>query len=393
MKIRIGILLFLLLSVLSCAAMAEEAQDITAQCAITRDGRKLRAPEMQDRDYRTYFAMGARSNVEFTAEEDISGVFVQFHDHCTECAVQVPAGDDWREITVLQEPYLTQWVPLPEGTRSFRLHNNTGSRVYLNEVTVYGSGDQPKAVHTWRSLTSADLMLLVAHPDDELLWFGGLLPTYAGERKLDVQVVYFCPTSPMRRLELLDGLWTCGVTAYPGFLMLRDSFTSTLRDMYRVWDQGTVWRGVTRVIRQYRPKVLVTQDFNGEYGHGAHRAAADSAVQCIQLAADETAFPDSAEAWGTWQVQKLYIHLYEERQLHLDWHQPLSSFGGKDAYEVAVEALACHKSQVKRGWEMTDGGEKDNSLFGLYFTAVGDDVAGNDLMEHIDLDRDGGMDD
>lgn len=34
---------------------------------------------------------------------------------------------------------------------------------------------------------------------------------------------------------------------------------------------------------------------------------------------------------------------------------------------------------------MEEGGETDNSLFGLCFSAVGEDVLRNDLMEHIAL--------
>ena len=42
----------------------------------------------------------------------------------------------------------------------------------------------------------------MAHPDDELLWFGGALPTYAGERGMAVQVMYMACNSYLRRLEL-----------------------------------------------------------------------------------------------------------------------------------------------------------------------------------------------
>ena len=48
------------------------------------------------------------------------------------------------------------------------------------------------------------------------------------------------------------------------------------------------------------------------------------------------------------------------------------------------EAMLCHKSQVKHGWQVEDGGENDNSLFGLYFTCVGPDEAKNDFLEHIE---------
>ena len=55
-----------------------------------------------------------------------------------------------------------------------------------------------------------------------------------------------------------------------------------------------------------------------------------------------------------------------------------------DGEDVAQEAMLCHKSQVKHGWQVEDGGENDNSLFGLYFTCVGPDEAKNDFLEHIE---------
>ena len=62
---------------------------------------------------------------------------------------------------------------------------------------------------------------------------------------------------------------------------------------------------------------------------------------------------------------------------------PLVSFDGKDGETIATEALACHVSQMKHGWAMEEGGDNDNTLFGLYATTVGPDVLGNDLMENI----------
>lgn len=140
---------------------------------------------------------------------------------------------------------------------------------------------------------------------------------------------------------------------------------------------------MTGFVRRYKPDVLVTQDFNGEYGHGAHRATADAAVKAVTYAANAQKYPDSAAAYGTWSVSKVYVHLYAEQQLKLDWHVPLTAFDGKDGETIAAEALACHVSQMKHGWAMEEGGDNDNTLFGLYATTVGPDVLGNDLMENI----------
>ncbi len=45
-----------------------------------------------------------------------------------------------------------------------------------------------------------DMILIAGHPDDELLWFGGLLPYYAGELKKSVLFITAAMTRTIRRL-------------------------------------------------------------------------------------------------------------------------------------------------------------------------------------------------
>ena len=259
--------------------------------------------------------------------------------------------------------------------------------MYVAEINVFGPGDKPKKEPVWEDCGQCDLMLITAHPDDELLWFGGLLPVYAGERGLAVQVVCLVPTTPQRRLELLDGLWHCGVTAYPAFGGLKDARAKTLKEQYAVWGRDTVWKKTTEMIRKYKPSVLVTHDLDGEYGHGAHQAAADGAVHGAEMAANEKRFPESFRKYGAWQVAKVYVHLYSKNKIKLDWDQPLGAFGGLTGLQVAAQALDLHKSQVAAGWSMRRAENYDNKVFGLYATLVGEDEAGNDLMEHIPAGR------
>lgn len=382
MKKLAGVALTLVLVLLVALAQAEPAKDISKQCKLTLDGKRFNATKMLDRKYTTYTKIAKGKGVVIDASEPLSGLFLQFFDRATPVAIQVEQDGAW--VTVTEGGvHLTDWFALPAGTRRARVLNLSKSRLFLAELTVYGAGDRPANAASWHDCDKADLMLLAAHPDDELLWFGGLLPTYAGERGLNVQVVYAVKSTPQRRLELLDGLWHCGVTAYPAFLGFADARAKTKETMYRRWGKNKVFAGLTDVIRHYRPEVLVTQDFGGEYGHGAHRVVADAAVQCVGFAADASKYRDGEHS-APWQVKKLYIHLYDQHQVRMDWHIPLAAFGGKDSMTVATEALDCHASQVRNGWAMTEGGEMDNTLFGLYFTTVGPDERGDDLMEHID---------
>jgi len=141
---------------------------------------------------------------------------------------------------------------------------------------------------------------------------------------------------------------------------------------------------VTEWIRRFKPSVLLTHDINGEYGHGAHRVCADAVMHCLSLAANEKKFPGSAKEYGVWDVPKCYIHLYPENVLDMDWRQPLNAFGGKTSFEVAEEGFAKHISQQVTRYKVEDSGPWDCSLFGLYRSLVGEDLAKDDFFEHID---------
>ena len=375
----------LILLLCTAFAFAEEAQDISAACSATTSGTMRDTSALFDRAYKTKYTLRPGGVLEFASDEAISGVYLQYFEVPYTCDIRVQQNGEW--VTVASTgPYLSDWVPLPEGTNAVQLVNASRDKIYLSELTLFGAGDRPAYVPQWETLADCDLMLVVAHPDDEHLWFGGLLPTYACERGLDVQVVYVVPTTARRKLELLDGLWHVGVTAYPVFLNMPDLNGRTLSGQYEHWSANTLNGRLVRAIRQYKPEVLVTHDFKGEYGHGAHKAAADAASKSILLAANPKKFTASAEDYGVWTVSKMYVHLYAENPIQLDWTQPLNAFGGKDGLTVATEGLACHVSQVNSGWTMEDSIKYDNSKFGLYYTTVGPDVLCNDFMENIPLD-------
>ena len=80
-------------------------------------------------------------------------------------------------------------------------------------------------------------------------------------------------------------------------------------------------------IRRYRPDVVVSHDVNGEYGHGAHRVCADVALYCVQNCMRLDVESESAAEYGLWTVQKLYLHLYGDDPLELDWNRSPRSAG------------------------------------------------------------------
>ena len=60
---------------------------------------------------------------------------------------------------------------------------------------------------------------------------------------------------------------------------------------------------LVRVIREFRPQVLITYDENGGYPHPDHIRTHAVSLEAYRAAADATRYPDAGAAW---QVDKLY---------------------------------------------------------------------------------------
>ncbi len=379
----------------SLSATAEEtreAEEITRLCTIVPATGKKNFKKCLDNSYKTYWRSGGGKGAVITVTvpegQFASGVWFQWYDHPHAAALQVQDENGvWTECDHSDGLYLSDYLELPELTTHFRIANASGvsSPFPLAELHIFGAGTRSRKAQVWEPpAEKADLMIVVAHPDDEVLWMGGMMPTYAGEQGKSCQVCMMVPTLPRRRLELLDCLWTCGVRNYPVWGRFRDTFSYSLTKQYKSWGKNNVWKLITGWIRRFRPDVLVTHDFGGEYGHGAHRVCADAVSHCLSAAANEKKYTDSAKEYGTWDVPKCYIHLYSENVIDLDWRIPLEAFDGKTSFEVAEEGFRCHISQQNTDYHVEDSGPWDNSLFGLYRSLVGEDVQKNDLFENLE---------
>lgn len=381
-----------LLLMLSAACALGEARDISAQCAFSgkpREGLKA----LTDGSYVSSWLSegGKRATLEIAAPEGetIGAVYVQFFR--TGCAFDVQIRDEqeeWRTAASCPTDYLAGYAVLPEGAQRVRIvPRQRNERLNIAQLHVLTPGEAPAWVQRWEApLGKADLLVLAGHPDDELLFLGGTIPYYAGQRGLDVQVAYLVPSMPYRRLELLDGLWLCGVTHYPTLGSFPDRYATSLKSLYgqKGWAKEKLLRFVTGLYRRHRPDVVVTHDVDGEYGHAAHRAAADAAQRCVALAADASYQDKRLDETEPWQIKKLYLHLYGQGELRMDWRVPLETFGGKTAFEMAQMAFARHISQQKTDYRVEDFGDYDCARFGLAFSAVGEDEEKTDFFEHVE---------
>lgn len=298
--------------------------------------------------------------------------------------------------------------------------NNFQNKVSL--LRVFGEGQIPSDVQVWeKPCEEADIMLLSTHSDDEHLFFAGILPYYAGELGLDVQVVYMVDhslNSAERPHELLNGLWNVGVRNYPVIGKAPDIYSESLSAGYagfknEGYNEEHFVKYVTENIRRFKPLVVIGHDVKGEYGHGAHMVYTDALIKALPLCNDPSYDNTSADKYGLWDVPKVYLHLYGENEIVMDWdNKILDKFGGRTAFQVSIEeGFSQHKSQHWTWFSKWCGYNKDNPWnvnsaadieklssansgvlskgnysprrFGLYKTLVGEDVNKNDFLENI----------
>ena len=301
-----------------------------------------------------------------------SGIMLSFYQKAIPFRIE---DINQRTIQLERPEYLTQYYRFDHPLRIFSIAANGNASLQISRLWVLGRSSLPRRVQRWKTLQkNADILLVVAHPDDELVFFGGLLPVYAGQLQKAVVVAYTRIGNDLlfRKNEALDALWECGVRYYP-----------ELPDGANPPD----WKEyVTAIIRKYRPKVVITHDLDGEYHHYAHIRTADCVIQSVKsCSVNQSCYPASAQQYGTWVPQKLYVHLFPNHSVCWNWNIPLSSFNGRTAYEVASQAFRKHKSQFHLEYNVEWGKTHySNCKFGLYSSRVGDDTKenSNDLLQH-----------
>ncbi len=390
-------------------AQEAQAQNMAAATEISGSGYGS-FDFLKDGDIDSYRSSEGNCTITLENAEGIASLYLYFDLEYG--AYTITDRDTGVSITAGTHEILHEFVDLQASfgklPTAVTLHFDSGS-VRLSEIYVFSEGETPDYVQKWTAPLEggADIVLFSTHSDDDQLFFAGLVPLYAGEKGCRVQVVLMTDhregafATNARTHEVLNGLWATGLTAYPVFGDFWDYRLDDIQAMYQYYADRGVSRDdiqsfVVEQIRRFKPLVAIGHDRNGEYGHGMHKIYAEMLANGITLATDPNAYPETAEAYGTWQVQKTYLHLYGENQIVLDYDQPLERFDGLTAFQASQQlGYSCHHSQKWTWftqWIHGDNGEitrvtqieeYNPAYFGLYQTAVGPDVQKNDFLENI----------
>ncbi len=205
---------------------------------------------------------------------------------------------------------------------AFALLMTIGGRTTLAEIGELAGATNASQV--WRALqrlqTTATVLHTVAHPDDEngalLTWLSrgrgvrtGLYSTTRGEGGANlIGPELFDALGIVRTEEHLAAARYYGIDIF--FSRAVDfGYSKRLDETLEKWDYQMLLEDMVRLIRRYRPDVIISRfQGNRQDGHGHHQASGLVTSEAFRVAGDPNQFPEHLTAGlQPWQPKKLYI--------------------------------------------------------------------------------------
>ena len=166
-------------------------------------------------------------------------------------------------------------------------------------------------------------------------------------------------------------------------------FSKDYRQTLRIWDEQSVQADIVRVIREFRPDIVITRFSLTPGGtHGHHTASAILALQDFKLAGDPNAFPDQLQEGLTpWQPKRIFWNVggFQNRdangakliRINDGGIDPLS---GEAYTAIAARSRSMHKTQGLGNFAGFGGGGSNRHDS---FELLAGQPATNDIMDGI----------
>lgn len=264
----------------------------------------------------------------------------------------------------------------PQSPRSL---NAAELRLAMKKLTVLGS-----------------VLYVAAHPDDDNTAFLG----YMAKGRL-MRAGYLSMTrgeggqnligseqgdllGVIRTQELLASRRIDGAEQY--FTRAIDfGFSKSLEETMNIWGKERILSDVVRLIRSFRPDVVVTRFTPTQGGHGNHTSSAELAAQAYAAAGDPTRFPEQLNYVQPWKPKRLLWNVFRFQQadrpavpehsvsLDLGTYSPIL---GESFTEMAGKSRSMNRSQGT-------GGGQNRGEFVNYFQHIAGDTATKDLFDGV----------
>jgi LmbE family N-acetylglucosaminyl deacetylase len=229
----------------------------------------------------------------------------------------------------------------------------------------------------------ADILVIVAHPDDETIVSGYLAKAIFDEHRRVAAVFgtrgngggnaagneQAASLGAVREIEARRALAYFGVMNV-WFLNGPDTPGQDVLRSLETWNHGASLGQVVRLVRLTRPQVILTwlPAYTAGENHDDHQAAGVLATEAFDLAGDATAFPEQlaaprnregisnlTEGLHPWQPQKIYYATDASHTEFMDGKGPQYSTEGESPakkmpyYRLAAEEMKFHLTQGDTG--------------------------------------------
>ena len=341
-----------------------------------------------DNDYDTAVTLSSGDSVTIKASDGgaLEALYLIWNSPVTEYNIRT----DNDTIIGGANGFLHEYIELGEATGTIVIDGCNGLK--LSKVRVFADKTNiPDDVQKWQPpCEKADILAFSSHSDDEILFFGSAIAKYIYENNAKVQVAYltqYWDLLPVREHEKLDGLWCDGVRNYPVCAGLPDQWADGIHQAREIYNEADMVAYEAAMIRKFKPLIVITHDFEGEYGHGFHRLVAASVATALEEAADPAYEEGLCAGLEAWDTPKAYFHNYAENAISLDLRQPIDERDGLAPIEIAALSYKQHVSQQWCWFYVSDDPndkhpEINSAAWGLYRTNVGYDTD-NDFFENL----------
>ena len=342
--------------------------------------------KLSDNNYNTYVTLNSEDTITIENTEMFNYVYIIYY---VESMTGTINYND-TSTKVGENQFLHECIKLDEETNKITI--NYDDTVRIKEISLFNE-TLPNWVQTWnKPLDNADILLFSTHSDDEHLFFAGLIPSMIASGK-NIQVVYLTHhnDNPKRLDEQLNGLWAVGLRNYPVLGAFPDAYSESLNGAttnlsYAGFSLDDVINFQIDIIKRFKPLVIVNHDEAGEYSHGQHILNTHALKEALNLLEYE------------YKPEKVYLHLYKENPITMNYDIPLEYYNGMTAYEVSKLGYAEHDSQQYTwftDWlkgknneytKATDIKTYSPTKFGLYYSKNGNyETLDNDLFYDVEI--------
>lgn len=249
--------------------------------------------------------------------------------------------------------------------------------VFLVATTESGAGAQePKPLPQADERYKADILVVVAHPDDEAAVTPYLAQALDDHKRIAVVfgtrgssgsneagAEQAAALGAVREIEARDALTTLGITNV-WFLDGKDTASQNVLQSLANWGHGKCLEQMVRLVRLTRPEVILTflpGTFIGE-DHADHQASGVLATEAFDLAGSPVAFPEQLAApmnrqlldnLRPWQVKKIYYFPDADREDIFRGKGPtysvkeISKLTKLPYWRMALDSFRAHQTQAK----------------------------------------------